>query len=129
MWGKCDEGNKGYKGSLRLDPGVASARETEDAWNSIYRGRKALPHLGRVEFVLSNDFDGDLSASLLLQSFVDVGESAVTHLLEEPIVFQTLSGVSGEDRNTRWSHLVDRHLLSLRTLLCDYPLCLFSIVW
>jgi len=70
--------------------------------------------LGRVEFVLSNDFDGDLSASLLLQSFVDVGESAVTHLLEEPIVFQTL---------------VDRHLLSLSTLLCDYPLCLFSIVW
>jgi len=53
--------------------------------------RRQDPHLGRVQFILSDDLDGDLAATLALNSLVDIGESTVTHLFNESEALQTLT--------------------------------------
>jgi hypothetical protein len=54
------------------------------------RNRNRDTHLRMVQFIFSDYFHGNLSASLSVDSLVDIGESTVTHLLNESETLESL---------------------------------------
>ena len=91
------------------------------------RRNETIPHLSRVQFVLAHDLDGDFLTRLAIDGLVDVGKGAIAHLLDQPVLFQTLAcQYHGSISRKGETNLIDRHLFTLCTLISNDPFGLFA---
>lgn len=82
--------------SISSWPRPAKARETIEGQTDEDKS-----HLRRVELVLADYFDCNFSTGLALDGLVDVRESAVTHLLDQSILLQSLRVSRGQGFSCR----------------------------
>jgi len=80
-----------------------------------------------VQFILSDNLDGNLSTSLALDSLVDVREGTVTHLFDKSETLESLQSAR-TPRIPTITHLVYWHLLALSSLVRNNLLGFFSVI-